>query len=74
MMIQKWVNIGKLVSIKGANLILDSKSKTFNLADSNWEKDANRCVECVPCTKGIQHTARGWEGRADDQTLQIMIQ
>ena len=43
-MIKKWVNIGKLVSKKGANLILDSKSKTFNLADSNWEKDALHTV------------------------------
>ena len=62
--------VGKLVSLKDAKLILDSKSETFNLADSNWEKDAYRCVECVPCTKGVEHTTRGCECRADDQTLQ----
>ena len=66
--------VDKLVSLKDAKLILDSKSETFNLADSNWEKDAYRCVECVPCTKGVEHTTRGWVCRADDQTLQIMIQ
>ena len=63
----------QLVLIKCANLMKDSKSCTFNLTDSNWEKDAYRCVECVPCAKGIEHSARGWKCRADDQTLQIAI-
>ena len=47
---------------------MDSGYKVLYI--SRFEMERYRSIECVPSTKGVQHTARGWECGTYDQTLQ----